>query len=83
MKPKPDANDLGVGPSPNEPLITYPVLDETQLSSRWSLSPKTLQCRRSEGIGSPAWHLNKSVRYLLMEAEAFESKARVTWKSAA
>lgn len=30
-------------------------------------------------IGPPAWHLNRSVRYLLMEVEAFERKARVTW----
>lgn len=29
-------------------------------------------------IGPPAWHLNRSVRYLLMEVEAFERKARVT-----
>lgn len=28
-----------------------------------------------------AWHISKSVRYLLMEVEAFERKARVTWKS--
>ena len=81
MKPKVDANKQGVAPSPDEPVITYPVLDENQLSSRWNLSPKTLQKWRSEGIGPPAWHLNRSVRYLLMEVEAFERKARVTWKS--
>lgn len=83
MKPKVDANDRGVGISPDEPPITYPVLDETELSSRWNLSPKTLQRWRSERIGPPAWHLNKSVRYLLMEVEAFERNARVTWKSTA
>lgn len=81
MKPKVDANDLGGGLSPDKPIITHPVLDETQLSARWNLSPKTLQRWRSEGIGPPAWHLNRSVRYLLMEVEAFERKARVTWKS--
>ena len=81
MKHKVDANKQGVAPSPDEPVITYPVLDENQLSSRWNLSPKTLQKWRSEGIGPPAWHLNRSVRYLLMEVEAFERKARVTWKS--
>jgi len=81
MKPKVDANVLGVGPRPDEPVITYPVLDETQLSSRWNLSPKTLQKWRSEGIGPPAWHLNRSIRYLLMEVEAFERKAQVTWRS--
>ena len=75
MKPKVDANVLGVGPRPDGPVVTYPVLDETQLSSRWNLSPKTLQKWRSEGIGPPAWHLNRSVRYLLMEVEAFERKA--------
>lgn len=83
MKPKVDANKQGVAPSPDEPVITYPVLDKNQLSSRWNLSPKTLQKWRSEGIGPPAWHLNRSVRYLLMEVEAFERKARVTWKSPA
>ena len=83
MKTKVDANDLGGNPSPDAPLVTYPVLDETQLSSRWNLSPKTLQRWRSEGIGPPVWHLNRSVRYLLMEVEAFECKARVTWKSPA
>ena len=83
MKPKVDANKQGVAPSPDEPVITYPVLDENQLSSRWNLSPKTLQKWRSEGIGPPAWHLNRSVRYLLMEVEAFERKAQVTWKSSA
>lgn len=83
MKPKVDANDQDVGLSPAESRITYPVLDETQLSARWNLSPKTLQRWRSEGIGPPAWHLNKSVRYLLMEVDAFERKARVTWKSTA
>ena len=81
MKPKVDADRLGVVASPEEPVITYPVLDENQLSLRWNLSPKTLQKWRSEGIGPPAWHLNRSVRYLLMEVEAFERKARVTWKS--
>ena len=81
MKPKLDADRQGVAVSPDEPVITYPVLDENQLSSRWNLSPKTLQKWRSEGIGPPAWHLNRSVRYLLMEVEAFERKARVTWKS--
>ena len=81
MKPKVDADRQGVVSSPDEPVITYPVLDENQLSSRWNLSPKTLQKWRSEGIGPPAWHLNRSIRYLLMEVEAFERKARVTWKS--
>ena len=81
MKPKVDADRQGVVASPEEPVITYPVLDENQLSLRWNLSPKTLQKWRSEGIGPPAWHLNRSVRYLLMEVEAFERKARVTWKS--
>ncbi len=83
MKTKVDANDLSGSPGPDASLVTYPVLDETQLSSRWNLSPKTLQCWRSEGIGPPAWHLNRSIRYLLMEVEAFESKARVMWKSTA
>ena len=68
MKPKVDANVLGVGPRPDEPVITYPVLDETQLSSRWNLSPKTLQKWRSEGIGPPAWHLNRSIRYQIGRA---------------
>ena len=81
MKPKVDADRQGGVSSPDEPVITYPVLDENQLSSRWNLSPKTLQKWRSEGIGPPAWHLNRSVRYLLMEVESFERKARVTWKS--
>ena len=81
MNPKVDADRQGVVSGPDEPVITYPVLDENQLSSRWNLSPKTLQKWRSEGIGPPAWHLNRSVRYLLMEVEAFERKARVSWKS--
>ncbi len=83
MKPKVDAHRQGVVSCPDEPVIAYTVLDENQLSSRWNLSPKTLQKWRSEGIGPPTWHLNRSVRYLLMEVEAFERKARVTWKSPA
>ena len=83
MKPKVDADKQGVVASPDEPVITYPVLDENQLSLRWNLSPKTLQKWRSEGIGPPAWHLNRSIRYLLMEVASFERKARVTWKSPA
>ncbi|MBU9223731.1 MULTISPECIES: helix-turn-helix domain-containing protein [Burkholderiales] len=84
MKPKADATARRAGSAgPDEPPIKYPVLNETQLCSRWNLSPKTLQRWRSEGIGPPAWHINRSVRYLLMEVEAFERKARVTWKSSA
>jgi len=83
---KPTANDTAArqaDPGTAEPLIQYPALNETQLSSRWNLSPKTLQRWRSEGIGPPAWHINRSVRYLLIEVEAFERKAQVTWKSSA
>ncbi len=83
MKPKVDANARRADPGPDEPPIKYPVLNETQLCSRWNLSPKTLQRWRSEGIGPPAWHIGRSVRYLLMEVEAFERKAQVTWKSSA
>lgn len=83
MKPKIDVNARRADPGPEKPPITYPVLDETQLCSRWNLSPKTLQRWRSEGIGPPAWHISKSVRQLLMEVEAFERKAQVTWKSSA
>jgi len=81
MKPKVDAKDHSGASGPEEPPIRYPVLNEAQLSSRWNLSPKTLQRWRSEGIGPPAWHISRSVRYLMMEVEAFERKAQVTWKS--
>lgn len=60
---------------PQAPHIIYPVLDEQTLSSRWNLSPKTLQRWRSEGIGPPAWHLAQQIRYLLIEIETFERKA--------
>jgi hypothetical protein len=83
MKPKVDAKDPSVELGPDGPPIKYPVLNEVQLSSRWNLSPKTLQRWRSEGIGPPAWHISRSVRYLMMEVEAFERKAQVTWKSSA
>lgn len=83
MKSKVDAKDPSVELGPDEPLVKYPVLNEVQLSSRWNLSPKTLQRWRSEGIGPPAWHISRSVRYLMMEVEAFERKAQVTWKSSA
>ena len=83
MKPKSDATARRADPGPDEPPIKYPVLNETQLCSRWNLSPKTLQRWRSEGIGPPEWHINRSVHYLLMEVEAFERKALVTWKSSA
>lgn len=83
MKPKADATARSADTGPDEPSIKYPVLNETQLCSRWNLSPKTLQRWRSEGIGPPAWHIGKSVRYLLMEVEAFERKAQVTWRSSA
>lgn len=83
MKPKADATTRRAVNGRDEPPIKYPVLNETQLCSRWNLSPKTLQRWRSEGIGPPAWHIGKSVRYLLMEVEAFERKAQVTWRSSA
>lgn len=83
MKPKADAAARRADTGRDEPPIKYPVLNETQLCSRWNLSPKTLQRWRSEGIGPPAWHIGKSVRYLLMEVEAFERKAQVTWRSSA
>lgn len=83
MKPKADATARSADTGPDEPSIKYPVLNETQLCSRWNLSPKTLQRWRSEGIGPPAWHIGKSVRYLLIEVEAFERKAQVTWRSSA
>ena len=83
MKHKADATDHRADTGPDEPPIKYPVLNETQLCSRWNLSPKTLQRWRSEGIGPPAWHIGKSVRYLLMEVESFERKAQVTWRSSA
>lgn len=66
---------------PQAPHIIYPVLDEPTLSSRWNLSPKTLQRWRSEGIGPPAWQLARQIRYLLIEIEKFERKAQVTWRS--
>ena len=83
MKSKVDAKDPSAELGSDEPLSKYPVLNEAQLSSRWNLSPKTLQRWRSEGIGPPAWHISRSVRYLMMEVEAFERKAQVTWKSSA
>ncbi len=64
-------------------MLTEPAFTETELALRWNISPKTLQRWRSEGIGPPAWHIGKSVRYLLMEVEAFERKAQVTWRSSA
>ena len=76
MKPKVDADRQGGVSSPDEPVITYPVLDENQLSLRWNLSPKTLQKWRSEGIGPPAWHLNRSVRYPQPSPHLRESKHR-------
>lgn len=83
MKPKADATALRADTGRDEPSIRYPVISETDLCSRWNLSPKTLQRWRSEGIDPPAWHIGRSVRYLLMEVEAFERKAQVTWKSSA
>lgn len=83
MKPKVDATVRHADPGSDEPAIQYPVLNEMQLSSRWNLAPSTLQRWRSEGIGPPAWHIGSTVRYLLMEVEAFERKAQVTWKSSA
>ena len=83
MKPKADSTARRADTGPDEPPIKYPVLNETQLCSRWNLSPKTLPRWRSGGIGPPAWHVSKSVRYLMMEVEAFERKAQVTWESSA
>jgi hypothetical protein len=81
MKPKVDANAHHAASGSDRPPVKYPVLNEMQLSSRWNLSPKTLQRWRSEGIGPPGWHIGRSVRYLLMEIEDFERRAQVTWKS--
>jgi hypothetical protein len=83
MKPKADATARRNDTGRDEPPIKYPILNETQLCLRWNLSPKTLQRWRSEGIGPPAWHIGESVRYLVMEVEAFERKAQVAWRSGA
>lgn len=80
---KADATARRADTGRDEPPIKYPILSETDLCSRWNLSPKTLQRWRSEGIGPPAWHIGKSVRYLLMEVEAFERKAQVASRSSA
>ena len=58
-------------------MLTEPAFTETELALRWNISPKTLQRWRSEGIGPPAWHIGRSVRYLLMEVEAFERRVRL------
>lgn len=63
-------------------MQTEPAFTETELARRWNVSIKALQRWRSEGIGPPAWHISKSVRYLLMEVEAFEQmmQKRPGWR---
>ncbi|CAJ0895493.1 hypothetical protein R1479_03953 [Ralstonia mannitolilytica] len=50
MKPKVDADRQGVVASPEEPVITYPVLDENQLSLRWNLSTGSVGATHTSSI---------------------------------
>ena len=75
MKSKVDAKDPSAELGPEEPHIKYPVFNEVQLSSRWNLSPKTLQRWRSEGRGPKYLKLSKRVSYPLETVIDFETNA--------
>ena len=52
--------------------MNYPIMDEDTLAKRWSLSPKTLQRWRKEGLGA-AWHsLFGLVRYRANDISIYE-----------
>jgi hypothetical protein len=52
--------------------MNYPIMDEDTLAKRWSLSPKTLQRWRKEGLGA-AWHsLFGLVRYHATDISIYE-----------
>jgi hypothetical protein len=51
------------------------TMNETELSYRWGLSPKTLQRWRCEGRGPKYWKLSKRVVYPINEVIYFENNA--------
>ena len=51
------------------------TMNETELSYRWGLSPKTLQRWRCEGRGPKYWKLSKRVVYPIDEVIYFENNA--------
>jgi hypothetical protein len=57
-------------------MLTEPAFTETELALRWSISPKTLQRWRYEGIGPPYIKLSKAVRYPVNDIVAYEQANR-------
>ncbi|MFZ1180510.1 MAG: hypothetical protein WAN92_03160 [Herbaspirillum sp.] len=60
------------------------MMNETELATRWNLSPKTLQRWRSEGRGPRYMKMSKRVVYPIDEIFDFESRAlhSATWAKA-
>jgi hypothetical protein len=44
-------------------------LSTIELANEWGLAPNTLEQWRSRGIGPPAHHLNRVIRYFRPEGE--------------
>ena len=51
------------------------LMDEHELDSRWSCSPKTLRNQRSLGTGCPFLRIGSLVRYRLSDVWAYEKAA--------
>jgi hypothetical protein len=60
------------------------MMNETELATRWNISPKTLQRWRSEGRGPRCMKMSKRVVYPIDEIFDFESRAlhSATWAKA-
>jgi predicted DNA-binding transcriptional regulator AlpA len=58
-----------------EPGLTFALMTEQELSSRWQVSIKTLQRWRGQQAGPKFIKLeNRAVRYRLSDIEAYEAQ---------
>ena len=61
-------------PRVTDPGVAKLALDEHELSTRWSMSVKTLRRWRQEQVGPVFCKLGARVIYLISEVEAYEKR---------
>jgi len=52
--------------------MSDPYLDQTELSARWRVSPRTLERWRWHGLGPPYLKIGQKVLYRRQDVEGFE-----------
>lgn len=60
------------------PPLPKPLLNQVELSRRWSLSPRTLEAWRWRGEGPAYLKIRGRILYRLQDVEAFEAASLVT-----